>query len=160
MDLCSPEKLMGKKSLTEIYGTWINSGFTIHVSTSLCREDLHLYLCILTEKWWEGRNHSKKHPKLPWMVRRLKNLKDSQNTTFNALMKTESRYIKTFLQYCSNWTLLLPNNAPIWSAASACSLNVFLTPFSSKDWRYSKILFPIQMGCIVCITPFAAFSYI
>lgn len=72
MDLRSPEKLMGKTSLTEICGTWINSGFTTHISTSSFREEgistyhrepqiLLPYLCILTGKWWEGRKHSKKH---------------------------------------------------------------------------------------------------
>lgn len=118
---------------------------------------LHPYLCILTEKQQQRRNHSKKHPKRSWMVRRLKDLEDPQNTTFQALMNCLSRQKAYTTKPFFNTALIGPcysPNAPIWSAAS---VNVFLTPFSSKGRIYSKILFPIDMGCMVCITPFAPF---
>lgn len=61
-----------------------------------------------------------------------------------------------FYSISLGWPCYPPNNAPIWSAASVRSLNVLLTPFSNKGRRYSRVLFPIHMGCMVCITPFAA----
>lgn len=101
----------------------------------------------LIEKWREGRNHSKKHPILSWMVRRLKGLEDPQKTSFHALMNCSSTQkadtSKPFLSISLIWPCH-PPDAPIWSAARVCSLNIFLTPFSSKGGGIPKSYFPFR----------------
>lgn len=125
-------------------------------------ESLRFYylICVSLQKSG-GREESFQETSNPFLNgEKAKGPEDPQNTTFHALMNCSSTQKADTSKSFFKISLIWPCYPPIWSAASVYSLNIFLTPFSSKGRWYSKVSFPIQMGCMVCITPLTAFSYI